>query len=399
MLACGVAVLFITTLFGVRGYDATWRFWNIPTMTLKMGDLRVVTGGAESVRQGFNPMIENPGDPWRRPLNYPRAWQLLYLLGVTERQTVPLGFGLIVLFLTGVCLVLPSANITMLALVTGMLLSPAILLGVERANIDLGLFFIVSVAVAAVARWPKFAALTVFLGFVLKLYPVFACAALLRASRSAFLKLFLTMLAGVIVYVALTYSDLVMIRESTLKGAALSYGMNVVWLGFNNDSSYLKAISCLCVFLAILAGYLALSRSGNREEAREQTIYLDAFRAGAGIYLGSFCLGSNWDYRLMFLILVIPQLVVWTRGSVRPVAITSVVVLASIFLALWYLGFRGLVESSGYMAQAVCFSLDQVYKWMVFGGLMYLFCWSLPDWIKSSAQDLNSRFRHLTVRK
>jgi hypothetical protein len=67
----------------------------------------------------------------------------------------------------------------------------------------------------------------------------------------------------------------------------------------------------LAAALILISSYLALR---NREEmvvVNEK--YLNMFRLSAGIYIGTFILGNNWDYRLMFLLFAIPQITSWAE--------------------------------------------------------------------------------------
>ncbi len=82
-------------------------------------------------------MVENPGDPWQRRLNYPRIWHTLYSLGINKSHTTFMGLTIIFSFLVGVCLIIPNVDNRTLVLVFAAVLSPSTLLGVERANIDL----------------------------------------------------------------------------------------------------------------------------------------------------------------------------------------------------------------------------------------------------------------------
>lgn len=58
-----VGGIIIEMLFLFYGYENTWRLWNIPTMLPHFADLRAITGGAESYALGYDPLINNPGDP------------------------------------------------------------------------------------------------------------------------------------------------------------------------------------------------------------------------------------------------------------------------------------------------------------------------------------------------
>lgn len=388
MTICCLATLFMASLFASRGYDATWRIWNVPTLVLPFGDLRVITGGAESRRQGLDPMMENPGDPWHRPLNYPRVWQSLYRFGLTPDHTTIIGFTFIVLFLVGVCLILPNASWRVLSVTLVVLLSPATLLGMERGNIDLLMFFFISLAVIAAKRSPSFSAAAVFAGFALKLYPLFAGAILLRAGRSTFFRLIVALFVATSTYVILTYSDFALIRAATQNGIVFSYGTMVLPTSLGIEASLATILSYLAVLLALLLGFTALRRKDFPSEARKEATYLDAFRAGAAIYLGTFVLGNNWDYRLIFLILTLPQLFSWAGGSARHAAGWSIAVLSSTILSMWYLKIAWFAGSVAVGGLPACFLLDQMYKWTAFTGLLYLFVWSLPDWVKDALHAL-----------
>lgn len=399
ILSCGLAVFIFVLLFSLYGYNNTWRLWNIPTMTPHFVDLRTITHGAESYAQGFDPMIENPGDPWQRTLNYPRVWQTLYLIGVNQSHTTYIGIVLILLFLVGACLVLPHASNIMIVLFMAAVLSPATLRGVERGNIDLFMFFLVSVSVVTAQRWPVLSAVTALLGFVLKLFPIFGCIVLLRQSRSKFLRYMLIIFVFGTLYAFVTYSDILLIREGTPKSTSRSYGLNVFWMSAMRlnvtGGVFARYFSYLAVLLTLGIAFSALLRNDFLPGNQNNTVYSDAFRAGSGIYLGTFLLGNNWDYRLMFLILTIPQLVVWAKCPTRYISTSSKVILSAVFLSLWYLMIKGITRHLPY-GNYVSFVLDEISNWVVFSGLLYLLFWSMPDWVKKYARDMYSLIRRST---
>lgn len=264
ILACGLVILVFGSLLALYGYDATWKLWNIPTMSPHFADLRTITGGAESYAQGFNPMMVNPGDPWQRPLNYPRVWQSLYSMGIDQSHTTYLGITLVLLFFVGICLILPNASYAMIFLVMAAVLSPATLLGVERGNIDLLMFFLAALSAVAVKRWPVFSAIAVLLGFVLKLFPIFGCAVLFSVNRSILPRYVLAIVVFAALYIGLTYSDLMLIKENTPQSINLSYGLNVLWMNLVSlDAAigeYAKFLSYLAVLFSLGFAYTALLR-------------------------------------------------------------------------------------------------------------------------------------------
>lgn len=389
LFACGMAVMVMALLFRIYGYEPTWHLWSIDTMSPHFADLYGLLAGAQSRAQGFDPMTYNPGDPWQRKVNYPRAWQILYSFGFNEKHTTFLGVIFIALFLTGVCFLLPCASVSSVTTVMAALLSPAALLGLERGNVDILMFFLVCLAIVTVPRSPVFAALAVFLGYVLKIFPVFACAIFLRESRTRFFAYMAALLFLAILYIFLTYSDIELMKKAAPQGTLLTYGLNVVWMGIGSHHIDMgpcaRILSYLVAFSSLFFALSALRRTDFPSEATYPAIYLDAFRGGAAIYAGTFVLNNNWNYRLMFLILVIPQLTMWLKCRARCISSGSLLLLAGILFSMWHLV---IIRAACYLPYGcyVSFALDQLAHWMVFAGLLYLFFWSMPDWLKQYAK-------------
>lgn len=366
----------------------------ITTMSPYFADVRVITHGAESHANGLDPLAENPADPWQRKMNYPRVWQLLFALGINESHTTLFGFILIVSFWTGVCLLLPNASNGKLALALAAAASPASLLGMERGNIDLIIFFLMVLSIWLMQRSAKAGLITLFSAFVLKLYPVFAWVTLLRIEKSRFRKSVWLMSGFAALYLAVTIHDILLIVASTPKGSFFSYGMNVFWMATAEKSPELGATwHLLSWILVVLVAVISIACFWRKEAASENPIApmeLDAFRAGAGIYLGTFLLGNNWDYRLIFLILTLPQLLWWTRskGLIQYLASTSII---AILISHWHLIIIKLFFDYGdnYHTALV---LDELANWISFGALACLLSLSAPAWVRESIKQLSALF-------
>lgn len=387
--------LFSLLLFAI-GQKSFWGIWNVPAMTPHFADLRTITGGAESYAKGLDPMVQNPGDPWGRTMNYPRIWQSLFYLDIDQGDTTAFGIILIFLFLVGVALVLPNAAASTIMLVLAAVLSPATLLGIERGNIDLLIFFLVAFSVVLVKNHlVSFSALLA--AFFLKLYPIFGFVIFLRVSKglaiqySGFLALIL------LLYAYFYHSDLALISAGTPRSTSLSYGVNVFWMQvarFDSTMGWVARVGSYVVVLAVIFVSFKSLLKNNRSylDAIHASIYLDAFRAGAGIYIGTFLLGNNWDYRLMFFILAIPQLAVWSNIDDSVVKFISRLTLASIFLSLWYLVWNkmiGFMPYGGYLS----YLIDELANWVAFSGLIYLLFASMPSWVSDIAQNTMNRVR------
>lgn len=375
-------------LFIFYGYNNTWMLWNVPTLSPHFADLRAITAGAESYAKGYEPMISNPCDPWNRSLNYPRVWQCLYSIGVNQTHTTYIGIGLICVFLVGICLLWSRINNTTLVFIIAAIVSPAVLLGIERANIDLLMFFLLAGSVMAVKKNHIMSTALILFGFILKLYPVFGIVVLLRKDRSIFIASSVICIVVAFVYTFFNFDDLVIISKATPRSTSLSYGVNVIWMKVMSNHPtagvFAKILSYGAVLSLLFYAFLSMLRDDLPTED-EEAPYIDSFRVGSAIYLGTFLLGNNWDYRLMFLIFTIPQLLWWANCTSRAFSRTSKSTLACLYVSMWYLMiarvFNYFISDSN-----VSFLLDEFSNWWVFAGLLFLLFLSMPKWVKKCAQ-------------
>ena len=62
---------------------------------------------------------------------------------------------------------------------------------------------------------------------------------------------------------------------------------------------------------------------------------LDLFWAGACVYVGSYAVFLSFDYRLIFLLLTVPQLLRWTRARYGTAYVTVAALLVAMWLDVW----------------------------------------------------------------
>ena len=141
------------------------------------------------------------------------------------------------------------------------------------------------------------------LAALLKLFPALALATGVGRGRRALAVVGASM-AIFAAYVALTYDDVRTIRHVVPQEIDLSYGAGVLadavareWDGAPSG----RTLSLLVLALGVAAAVL-LSRRARRDVPREDAAALASFRAGAAIYLGTYALLHDYDYRLTFLV-------------------------------------------------------------------------------------------------
>jgi hypothetical protein len=395
LVAIVLCVLILGTLFLVYGYENTWRLWNIPTASPYFADFRTITGGAESHELGYDPLLNNPRDPWGRTLNYPRIWQCLFWLGINQSHTVYFGIILIGLFFVAVYLFVPNVDqITVGSIVIGVL-SPAVLFCLERANTDLLMFFLLSLSICTVRKHHVASMLSVLAAFMLKLFPAFGFVVLLRVNREKLVKLVVISVAVIGVYILLSIHDLVLMYQGTPQNASLSFGLDNLWMNVQNHSSQMggiaKKLTYLTASLLMALAFSALLRDASSEigSGRDED-YLDSFRVGSAVYAGAFLLQDNWDYRLVFLLFAIPQLLSWARRPSSGLSRISAITLITIYLVLWHLVIDRIFRLVPFGGR-VSFLVDEVSTWLAFCGLLYLLFYSMPEWVKQYARKLTPR--------
>jgi hypothetical protein len=272
--------------------------------------------------------------------------------------------------------------------------SPASMLLYERGNVDLIVFFL-CVAIVLAADYSGYAAAALLIaGTVVKLFPFLGVTVLLRESRRKFIWLSAGCLFALLIYIYVTWESVSASWNLTMRGKDISYGANVFiyrygqtlsqffsqWFGNPQVDRLLKIgpiiLASILVFMAGVAGMR------NREPMTiSSERNMAAFRMGASIYIGTFLLGNNWDYRLAFLILVMPQLLQWTgltnHGRYRVVASITLI---AVFVTCWH--FLVWYSPSLVNMKDILFVFDESFNWMLVVGLSYLLGASTPDWVK-----------------
>lgn len=398
----------ILVLFNYYGYQETWELWQVPSWVPVFLDFRLIPGSAESFAHGYEPSVENPFDPNERIFNYPAFWRLFFYTGISQADTVWISVLMIVLFFLGVFLFPGKLSVPG---AIGMLLvvfSPASMLLYERGNVDLFVFFICTLVILAADHSAYAAASLILFGAIVKFFPIFGITVLLRESKNRFWWLSMGCMLVLLFYVFATFRSVSASWNETMRGDGISYGTNVFvtryekaisrvfseWFSTRQLDWLLKyGLLAVALVLLLLMVILALRNAKQPEISSERNFA--AFRMGASIYVGTFLLGNNFDYRLAFLILVMPQLVEWlhsTNKIVRAVVAFSIVAILVSCWHFWILHIP-LVSIFNSVADSAKFwiILDEVFNWMLFASLGYLLIISTPDWLKDQLRGLFSK--------
>jgi Glycosyltransferase family 87 len=332
-------------------------------------DTRNITAALECRRLGYDPLVENPCDPWGRPMFYPRIWLLLRWLGFDQSDTTALGVLIVVLFLISLCLLTGRISAGEGIVVAVVICSPAVMLALERANMDVVLF---SVLVLAVLLWRRgttvsriLSPFVVLLAATGKLYPVFGLPAyaLLRHRRAALAAAACGLVFLIYVAVTLDYGARILI------GQLYHLVVGQDWQGASMAAQAIAAIPLLLLAVSVWLWFRRRLGPGAGEVSPAPTAELLAFYLGTLIYVGTFAVFKNYDYRLVYLLLTLPQLMQWVRQGRPddPRRSLAGLGLAAVVLGLWI----------GTLSQQLNL-VDELVSWAVAGLLVALSAASVP---------------------
>jgi hypothetical protein len=379
VITLGTLIALIVLLcFGqMVGWNPTWRTVGVTPLEPHFFDMHVPIDYATCAAKGIDPYIPHACNPAN--FNLPPIWLWLSFLGISGSDapwlsvgTIAIAFGVMVALLKG-----RSVADGLIALIA--ILSPSVLMGVERANADLLIFALVGSATLIYDQQKLHrtggAIGILSLGIVLKLFPMFSGALASRFNRRT---LAFAIAIGVfsLAYIGVIFKYILLIRSNVPTTFMLSYGYKTLFLGVDHlrteagFSPFGLADTWVPIFVGILvlifaaAAALVCFRQRRIACVVPQTVAGTAFLFGSGIYCGTYLLGTNFIYRLMFLLLCLPQLQEWVsqkaedKGRIRTVETTLLIIILSV---LWLNG-----NSNGHTTFLL---VPQLVNWLLFFGL------------------------------
>src|SRR5882757_834152 len=323
-----LAHLLMGAAFASFGWDRTWISLGFVELPPYFTDLRTVAAAPEAMALGRDPLIENPTDPLGRPMNYPRIWAYLAryvhlnLLGLTA-----VGIVFWLLFIASVLIVMRSSgpewrNNRYVLLAA---LSSASWFPLHQGNNDLLIFFLTVVGLYAFERCKSCSLAMIAAATMLKVYPIILFPVLVSRDNGKIANAGIVgTFAACLGFWLYNVSDLQLIRAGNTALVNHTYGFGSLlsipkilpsyegMLWATNAKWELVffivcAVSAVCIFLL---GFIGGNKSSRRSDATVELFFI----GGATLYTGTFVLGNNWDYRLIFLILCVPYIALMPRA-------------------------------------------------------------------------------------
>lgn len=176
-----------------------------------------------------------------------------------------------------------------------------------------------------------------------------------------------------LLYVDLAFKYILLIRRNVPTTFILSYGYKAIFLGIDHVRSEAGLnptgladtwVPVWTVFVVLIcAAFVAMKsfRNGREFCSIDTSTAGTAFLFGAGIYCGTYLLGTNFIYRLVFLLLCLPQLQDWQirkHEGDTAVGIAELSLLGIVLSVLWLNG-----NANGHSTFLL---LPQLLNWILF---------------------------------
>jgi hypothetical protein len=285
-------------------------------------DWHVVRAGLETYAAGADPLAMTG-----HPYNYPRAVLQASWFGGQYLSPVLAGLGLAAAGLGALAFALGRSGWLTAALAAGLMFSPPVLLLFERGNLDALVLFQVVTGLFLLVRgrqpWIQAGGVLLLLASSLvKLYPAVLLAAGVLYWSGHRRRWHLAALVGFLALALWQQDELALIFRKTGRGVETSYGWAVAGSRLGVDHTIApemvgvvlrlsNGISFAVLAVAALIGWRLRTRLGGWSM---DPLDRGLFWAGAVLYVATFAIGSNWSYRLVFLLLCLPGLVAAVRG-------------------------------------------------------------------------------------
>jgi len=339
-------------------------------------------------------------------ISYPSSWSLLTWLGLGQRDTIFLGVLFALIFYVITLMIIGRLNYQEAIVYALILCSPPVMLLVERGNVDIVIYSWLGVGLMIIKNsraliFRLCAYLLIFFWGVIKLFPIFGLAVIIKEKRNIFLFLAAIFAAAFITYFIASIEE--------MKTISQAFDVESVWFRFGHQALFLKVktfllnlslstggetdikktLRYMMYIIMSLLTLLVLTRvllskfkifkewlssdfvSADSGKSLDKSQYIDYFRLAAGIYLGNYLvIGLVMDYKLTFLIFALPQILDWIKQE-NQLSLSSSMALVAIVVTFY---------ASPFLHP---WAIDEVINLLLFANLLYMAVLSMPEWLKS----------------
>ena len=338
-------------------------------------DLKILLCGIDAIREGADPytVICYQGSPF---FNYPYIWGFLsFFPFITTSNLIYIGLGLALILFSVLYFYIGKINFFGAIVYTFLFVSPAIMLGVERGNCDLIIFILLLIPIFNKNNIVLFSFIVLITSF-LKLFPIGSIFCILNNVNNRVKKSlwsFVSVILIFLMYLILMKENIIMVSQKTPRPyGGVSFGIGEIPSMFIN---YFKNYPSLKVFIFIIFIVLFLFTFiifYHIVQKKIKTPLVDSgskgisYLIGSGIFITTYLIGYNWEYRLIFLLFTIPQILCWigeNKFIAKNLLILSILIVwQSYTVSLLSIGIRGIYA----------YLFSQLFVILLFYGHLYI---------------------------
>ena len=320
-------------------------------------DMHGILATTECYRRGIDVLTSNPCDVLGRTLDYSPFWLITASLGIDTSMTMRLGLMLDVIFLCSVFFLPPAKSWSAVAVMSAALLSSAVTMALERANLDLAVFVIAVAAASWLLRGPAWRSLAyglITLAALVKYYPGIMLLLALRERLRFLLPLAAALLAVGALFVWSEGSLLVRAlhnidtRQFPTTFSAINLPEGLVHLLSPSAESLARIAELVLAALVAAYAYAVARRADFRDAvqslpARDRNLML----IGCALILGCFFTAENAPYRDIYFLFILPGLHgLWREVSNAAARRRLKLLTGAILFLMWGPFFRLALEQS-----------------------------------------------------
>lgn len=279
-------------------------------------DMHCLCAAVEANALGMPVFGGNMFDYIGRGHNYPATWFVLEYLGANRDTELMWGWATNTLFIIGFTLLLRPTTWGQLLIFLLLAFSPPIILGIERANIDLIVWLIAVGGVALMAKkemgWIIVGAVLVYASVTLKVYPAVAVLAFLPllVERPRFALIGMVVFTAAVVAFGLSHLGVLQKINATAPDPLLWYSINSdeIFRLAQLSPSIADLLAKGIIVLIVVVSLFVTARMKDADYLPDNKALVMQFLMGAGVLVFCYFMRGSYSYRLIFIAPCIPFL-------------------------------------------------------------------------------------------
>ena len=378
--------------FGALYYFDAWFVIGLPSSYVPaFVDWHGVVAASDCAKQGFNVYFENPCDALNRVHNYGSLWLKVSSLGLTRENQWTTGLIISLSFLIAASLTLRPRSFGNFAFGLAAIDAPAVMFGAEQSNVDLVIFILLLATMFLFSRadrgYQVFAIALCILLTLLKFYPAAAIVLIfwtLPSIRSLVVACIIFAFA-MLTWAIVDYDNLRVVYSVIQKpgiGSNVAIGSSLIFAAmktvFPSSLAWLSGTwASMASFFVLLIASLYCGSRIQRHFIGSSRIDIEKlqFIGGSAIIVFAFFAITNFDYRCVFMLLLIPLLMrscAKRHGGAEGERLVATVTLGLVLVVLWSTGIVNLINNSPEHRSTLVLVMKYLASWVLVFMLMMI---------------------------